>query len=70
MNVMLDGIDNAPLPGGQVGFEAQAVTPSVDAVQEFRGEMFNFTNTPYFGLPNGVLNNVNAGTINAAGPPR
>jgi len=37
---------------------------------EFRGEMFNFTNTPYFGVPNGVLNNVNAGTINAAGPPR
>jgi hypothetical protein len=37
---------------------------------EFRGEMFNFTNTPYFGRPNGVLNNVNAGTINSAGPPR
>jgi hypothetical protein len=32
--------------------------------------MFNFTNTPYFGRPNGVLNNVNAGTINSAGPPR
>ncbi|HTM48861.1 MAG TPA: TonB-dependent receptor [Bryobacteraceae bacterium] len=36
-NIMLDGVDNASrLSGGQLGWEAQAVTPSVDAVQEFR----------------------------------
>jgi hypothetical protein len=37
---------------------------------EFRGEMYNFTNTPNFNMPNGVLNNVNAGTIASARPPR
>jgi hypothetical protein len=37
---------------------------------EFRGEMFNFTNTPSFAVPNAVLNNVNAGTIASASPPR
>ncbi len=36
-NVMLDGVDNnSRASGGQLGFEAQAVTPSIDAVQEFK----------------------------------
>jgi len=36
-NVLLDGIDNSSrASGGQLGFEAQAVTPSIDAVAEFR----------------------------------
>jgi len=37
---------------------------------EFRTEMFNATNTPNFGTPNGVLNNVNAGKINSASAAR
>ena len=37
MNVVLDGVDNnSRAEGGQLGYEAQAVTPSVDAVQEFK----------------------------------
>lgn len=37
MNVLLDGVDNnSRAEGGQLGYEAQAVTPSVDAVQEFK----------------------------------
>ena len=36
-NVMLDGVDNnSRFSGGQLGFEAQAVTPSIDSVQEFK----------------------------------
>ncbi len=36
-NVLLDGIDNnSRASGGQLGFEAQAVTPSIDSVQEFK----------------------------------
>jgi outer membrane receptor protein involved in Fe transport len=36
-NILLDGVDNnARASGGQLGFEAQNVTPSVDAVQEFK----------------------------------
>jgi hypothetical protein len=38
--------------------------------REVRGEMFNTLNTANFGVPNGVIDNVNAGTINSAGPPR
>lgn len=37
---------------------------------EFRAEMFNFTNTPNFGLPNGTLNSPSAGQITGAGDPR
>jgi outer membrane receptor protein involved in Fe transport len=36
-NILLDGVDNnTRASGGQLGFEAQNVTPSVDAVQEFK----------------------------------
>ena len=36
-NVLLDGIDNnSRFSGGQLGFEAQAVTPSIDSVAEFK----------------------------------
>lgn len=36
-NIMLDGVDNTSrASGGQLGYEAQQVTPSVDAVQEFK----------------------------------
>lgn len=36
-NVILDGVDNnSRASGGQLGFEAQAVTPSIDAVAEFK----------------------------------
>jgi len=37
---------------------------------EFRCEMFNFTNTPNFGAPNGTLNAPSAGRITGAGSPR
>ena len=37
---------------------------------ELRCEMFNFTNTPNFGAPNGTLNAPNAGMITGAGSPR
>lgn len=37
VQVNIDGVDNSPTySGGPVGFEAQAVKPSVDAVGEFR----------------------------------
>ena len=37
VNITLDGVDNASrTTGGQMGWEAQAVTPSIDALQEFR----------------------------------
>ena len=36
-NVLLDGVDNnSRASGGQLGFEAQGVTPSIDAVAEFK----------------------------------
>ncbi|MDQ6664298.1 MAG: TonB-dependent receptor [Acidobacteriota bacterium] len=36
-NILLDGVDNnSRFSGGQLGYEAQAVTPSIDAVQEFK----------------------------------
>lgn len=36
-NVILDGVDNnSRFSGGQLGYEAQSVTPSIDAVSEFR----------------------------------
>jgi hypothetical protein len=36
-NILLDGADNnSRFSGGQLGYEAQAVTPSIDAVQEFK----------------------------------
>ena len=37
---------------------------------ELRGEMFNTLNKANFGVPNGVVNNVNGGTINSAGASR
>jgi len=37
MNIMVDGLDNnTNYSGGPVGFEAQAVKPSIDAVGEFK----------------------------------
>ena len=36
-NILLDGVDNnSRASGGQLGFEAQNVKPSIDAVQEFK----------------------------------
>ena len=37
---------------------------------EFRGEVFNVTNTPPFGAPNGVQGTAAFGTITSAGDPR
>ncbi len=37
---------------------------------EFRAEIFNLTNTPPLGTPNGVLGNAAFGTITSAGDPR
>jgi len=37
---------------------------------EFRAEVFNFTNTPFFGAPNVVLNTPGFGSITSAGDPR
>lgn len=37
MRVLLDGVDNSSsMSGGELGYESQIVTPSVDAVQEFK----------------------------------
>jgi hypothetical protein len=37
MNVQVDGLDNNTVySGGPIGFEAQAVKPSIDAVGEFK----------------------------------
>lgn len=37
LNISVDGLDNASIAsGGPLGFEAQAVKPSIDSVQEFR----------------------------------
>ncbi len=37
VNITVDGLDNTSVAsGGPLGFEAQAVKPSIDAVQEFR----------------------------------
>lgn len=40
------------------------------AILEVRGEMFNATNTPPLGSPNGVLGSAAFGTITSAGDPR
>jgi hypothetical protein len=37
---------------------------------EFRAESFNFTNTPYFGLPASAIDLPGAGKISSAGPAR
>jgi hypothetical protein len=37
---------------------------------ELRGEVFNATNTPPLGAPNGVLGSAAFGTITSAGDPR
>jgi hypothetical protein len=41
-----------------------------DRALEFRCEIFNVTNTPPFGAPNGVLGSAAFGTITTAGDPR
>ncbi|HEY7450849.1 MAG TPA: carboxypeptidase-like regulatory domain-containing protein [Vicinamibacterales bacterium] len=43
---------------------------SGDRALEFRCEIFNVTNTPPFGAPNGVLGSAAFGTITTAGDPR
>jgi hypothetical protein len=43
---------------------------SADRALEFRCEIFNVTNTPPFGAPNGVLGSAAFGTITTAGDPR
>jgi outer membrane receptor protein involved in Fe transport len=44
MNVQVDGLDNNTIySGGPVGFEAQAVKPSIDAVGEFKVITNNFS---------------------------
>lgn len=37
---------------------------------QFRTEVFNFSNTPHFNLPNGAIGTPAAGTISSAGPSR
>jgi hypothetical protein len=37
---------------------------------EYRLEMFNFTNTANFGVPNGTLNNAQVARITTAADPR
>jgi hypothetical protein len=37
---------------------------------QFRGELFNFTNTPAFGLPDGDIQDLTAGKVLSAGAPR
>jgi hypothetical protein len=44
MNVQVDGLDNNTIySGGPIGFEAQAVKPSIDAVGEFKVITNNFS---------------------------
>ncbi len=45
-----------------------AITERVSG--EFRGEFFNFTNTPHFNNPGGTLGNANFGEVNGAFDPR
>lgn len=63
MNVQVDGLDNnTNYSGGQVGFEAQAVKPSIDAVGEFKVITSNLS-AEYGGRMGGtVLVNIKSGT--------
>lgn len=46
-------------------------TPLAESVNfEFRAEIFNLTNTPFFSAPNAVLGTAGFGSITAAGDPR
>ncbi|HWB97060.1 MAG TPA: carboxypeptidase regulatory-like domain-containing protein, partial [Bryobacteraceae bacterium] len=62
-NVQLDGVDNnSRESGGQLGYEAQSVTPSVDAVEEFR-VVTNNLSAEYGGRMGGtVIVNLRSGT--------
>ena len=63
MNVQVDGLDNnTNYSGGPVGFEAQAVKPSIDAVGEFK-VITNNLSAEYGGRMGGtVLVNIKSGT--------
>ena len=47
----------------------RVLLPTSDAL-EFRAEIFNVTNTPPLGAPNGVLGSAAFGTVTTAGDPR
>ena len=63
MNVQVDGLDNSTIySGGPVGFEAQAVKPSIDAVGEFK-VITNNLSAEYGGRMGGaVLVTIKSGT--------
>jgi hypothetical protein len=63
MNIQVDGLDNNTVySGGQVGFEAQAVKPSIDAIGEFKVVTNNFS-AEYGGRMGGqVLVTIKSGT--------
>ncbi len=63
MNVQVDGLDNNTIySGGPVGYEAQAVKPSIDAVGEFKVITNNFS-AEYGGRMGGqVLVTIKSGT--------
>jgi hypothetical protein len=46
------------------------ISMATDKVVEVRAEIFNVTNTPPFGAPNGVFGSAAFGTITTAGDPR
>src|SRR5512141_1321326 len=63
MNVQVDGLDNNTVySGGPIGYEAQAVKPSIDAVGEFKVITNNFA-AEYGGRMGGtVLVDIKSGT--------
>ncbi|MCL4401728.1 MAG: TonB-dependent receptor [Acidobacteria bacterium] len=63
MNVQVDGLDNNTIySGGPIGYEAQAVKPSIDAVGEFK-VITNNLSAEYGGRMGGtVLVNIKSGT--------
>lgn len=63
MNVQVDGLDNNTIySGGPIGYEAQAVKPSIDAIGEFKVITNNFS-AEYGGRMGGtVLVNIKSGT--------
>jgi len=63
INVLLDGMDNnSRASGGQLGYEAQAVKPSVDAVEEFRVVTNNMSAEYGFRMGGTVLVSMKSGT--------
>jgi hypothetical protein len=61
--VILDGVDNSSGgSGGQIGREAQAVTPSIDAVQEFKVVTNNNSAEYGFRMGGTVIVSTKAGT--------